>query len=112
MVADAVLPDTAFYMLEEFAGRMANAGNPRKDQVIWNIYSDTLTYKDFEHMSYDREGNEARVSTEARATFRLKDFVLNADWVEPNCFHRYWSVTVAHNLQSEKWSTHEYIHRL
>ena len=63
MVGDAVLPDTAFYMLEEFAGRMANAGNPRKDQVIWNIYSDTLTYKDFEHMSYDREGNEARVST-------------------------------------------------
>ena len=63
MVADAVLPDNAFYMLEEFAGRMANAGNPRKDQVIWNIYSDTLTYKDFEHMSYDREGNEARVST-------------------------------------------------
>ena len=60
MVADAVLPDNAFYMLEEFAGRMANAGNPRKDQVIWNIYSDTLTYKDFEHMSYDRDGNEAR----------------------------------------------------
>ena len=89
MVADAVLPDSAFYQLEEFAGRMSNAGVPVRDQVIWNIYSDTLTYKDFEHMSYNKDGTEAgisiyqhRMASRALGTFEQNQAVFNPQFYE------------------------------
>ena len=98
MVSDAALDDEGFYMLEEFAGRMANAGRPVRDQVVWNIYSDTLTYKDFEHMSYDKEGKEAGVKIHQRrqASTALGSFEDNKAVFNP----KFYEIFMRHLLQT------------
>ena len=79
-------------------GRMSNAGRKVKDQVIWNIYYDTLTYKDFEHMAFSSNGEEMGIQIHQRrqASYALGSFEENQAVFNPN----FYQILMGHILQS------------